>query len=391
MAQGTVVALVNSRGEVYGSEARWRNEQGQSRRKPFRAERDSRGRLRLQAAQQAARQHLADVQVAKASGTYVDTALSRMLYKDWVATLWVPGRKARRASTAVRDESVIRLHLLPRFGHLPLACIDYLAVRQWVVDMTATHAPATVVKAHQLLADSLATAVRARHLQLSPCHEIELPSVGRHDLRIITPEEIGGLVASVPDQYRALVQVLAYGGLRIGEATALRRHRFDANRCTLTVAETLSEVSGVLTPSLLTKTDAGRRTVVLPRAVADALEVHLATYPTPGDGYIFTAPSGGPFRLNSWRRRVWIPAVKAAGLNPLRPHDLRHTAVSLWIKTGANILEVSRRAGHSKASFTLDRYGHLYPNADADLAARLDAVYVSPPVDAPVVQLRAVE
>jgi hypothetical protein len=50
-------------------------------------------------------------------------------------------------------------------------------------------------------------------------------------------------------------------------------------------------------------------------------------------------------------------------LDPLRPHDLRHTAVAFWIATGANPLEVSRRAGHSSTSLTLDRYGHLFPQA----------------------------
>jgi len=46
-------------------------------------------------------------------------------------------------------------------------------------------------------------------------------------------------------------------------------------------------------------------------------------------------------RVTSWRRRFWAPAVKIAGLEPLRPHDLRHTAVALWIASGANMLEVS--------------------------------------------------
>jgi hypothetical protein len=72
---------------------------------------------------------------------------------------------------------------------------------------------------------------------------------------------------------------------------------------------------------------------------------------------------------------VWRPATRAAGLDGLRIHDLRHTAVALWIAAGANPKEVAARAGHASVSFTLDRYGHLYPEADTALRDRLDALY----------------
>jgi integrase len=69
------------------------------------------------------------------------------------------------------------------------------------------------------------------------------------------------------------------------------------------------------------------------------------------------------------------PAVRAVGLAPLRPHDLRHTAVTLWIAAGANPKEVSVRAGHTSVAFTLDRYGHLFPGHDDELRDRLDAMH----------------
>ena len=115
--------------------------------------------------------------------------------------------------------------------------------------------------------------------------------------------------------------------------------------------------------------------MTLPRSVVKVLDDHLATY-TPADpgAFVFTAPEGGPLRVPAWRRRQWVPAVERAGLKPLRPHDLRHTAVALWIASGASPLEVSRRAGHTSTSFTLDRYGHLFPEADVEVAERLDAL-----------------
>jgi integrase len=95
----------------------------------------------------------------------------------------------------------------------------------------------------------------------------------------------------------------------------------------------------------------------------------------PADAYVFTAEKGGVLRTSNFRIKVWLPAVRAAGLAPLRPHDLRHAAVALWIAAGANPKEVSVRAGHTSVSFTLDRYGHLFPGHDAELRDRLDAMH----------------
>jgi hypothetical protein len=80
-------------------------------------------------------------------------------------------------------------------------------------------------------------------------------------------------------------------------------------------------------------------------------------------------------RVTLFRQRFWLPAVKAAGLDGLRIHDLRHTAVALWIAAGANPKEVAARAGDASVSFTLDRYGHLYSEADLTLRERLDAIW----------------
>ena len=124
------------------------------------------------------------------------------------------------------------------------------------------------------------------------------------------------------------------------------------------------------------KTRASRRTVGLPRAVVEELAANLATL-APPDAFVFTAPKGGPLRVIAFRARIWRPATRAAGLAGLRIHDLRHTAVALWIAAGANPKEVAARAGHTSVSFTLDRYGHLYPESDAALRDRLDAIYTA--------------
>jgi integrase len=108
--------------------------------------------------------------------------------------------------------------------------------------------------------------------------------------------------------------------------------------------------------------------------VVEALAEQLAR-PGSADDLVFVGPQGGTLGLATFRHRIWRPATRAAGLDGLRVHDLRHTAVAPWIAAGANPKEVAARAGHTSVSFTLDRYGHHYPDADQALRDRLDALH----------------
>lgn len=151
------------------------------------------------------------------------------------------------------------------------------------------------------------------------------------------------------------------------------------------VVATLAEVRGYLVENP-PKTNAGRRSVPLPRVVTEALERHLGTAPGEPTGYLFTAPDGGPVRPPHWRSRIWTPACVTAGFGELvkdpetgrthytglRPHDLRHTAVSLWIAAGGSPNEIAARAGHTSVVTVLHRYGHLLPGAEERVTEALD-------------------
>jgi integrase len=320
-----------------------------------------------------AQRFLNETETAKAKGTWTDPSLGKVLFRDWLGEWWATTTNLR-PKTRDRDELLLRRFAMPRFGAVPLAAISQRDVRAWVAELSARGlAPATVQKSYQLLGKVMGAAVDAGMLSQSPCRRVPLPKVEREEMRFLTPAEVAALAAAIPPRYRALVLVGAYGGLRIGELAGLRRSRVDLLRGTVQVAEIVVEVRGVLHIGP-PKTRASRRTVGLPRFVADELAAHLAG---PGDPehFVFTAPQGGALRVTAFRARVWRLAIRAAGLDGLRIHDLRHTAVALWIAAGANPKEVAARAGHASVSFTLDRYGHLYPEADTALRDRLDALY----------------
>jgi len=77
-------------------------------------------------------------------------------------------------------------------------------------------------------------------------------------------------------------------------------------------------------------------------------------------------------RRSNFARRVWAPATRTLGLEGLRFHDLRHTAVALAISQGAHPKALQERMGHSSVTVTLDRYGHLYDGLDGQIADGLD-------------------
>jgi integrase len=134
------------------------------------------------------------------------------------------------------------------------------------------------------------------------------------------------------------------------------------------VAETVNELNAKLVVGP-PKTRASRRKVSLPLGVMEELAVHLRAPGRPTD-QVFKVQGGGQLRISNCRRNIRRPAVADANLAGLRIHDLRHTAVALWIAAGANPKEVSVRAGHTSVSFTLDRYGHLFPGHDTELRDR---------------------
>ena len=95
------------------------------------------------------------------------------------------------------------------------------------------------------------------------------------------------------------------------------------------------------------KTDAGRRTLVLPVALVPEIEAHLAEWTPPEpDAPVFVGPRGGPLRIATWKRE-WARVRRELDLEGVRLHDLRHLAGTLAAATGASSKELMHRLGHA--------------------------------------------
>jgi integrase len=190
---------------------------------------------------------------------------------------------------------------------------------------------------------------------------------------IPTREDVERLADAVGKRYRALVLLLAYGGLRIGEAVGLRVDRIDWKGRRITVDQAGTEVGGKLVFGQ-PKTRASVRTFTAPRFLVDELRAHADRYPS-DSGLVFTGPNGAPVRPSNFRRRVFDPAAKAVGLDGLHLHDLRHTAASSLAAMGASATEIAARLGHSNAATTARVYLHLLAARDEKLADLQDAAW----------------
>lgn len=351
--------------------ARYRDHLGRSRSKTFRLRKDAVDFLKTVGA---------DV----LRGSYVDPRLGRITYAEW-STHWLETKVNLRPGTFARYRRILKISLMPAFGPMPLANIGPLDVRKWLAEMAADQPSSAVRRNYVLFRMTMKAAVDNELIVKTPC-VAELPRATQAEMRFLTVAEVDELVEAMHPHFKVLVLVLAYCGLRWGEAVGLRRKYIDTSRRTIRVEEQLTEVDNVFLPGQPLKTPAARRTVRVPAFLADILDQHFADIevmrrdlgfgPLCREDLVFTNTQGRPLHRGSFRLNHWVRATRAAGLTGLRVHDLRHTAVSLAINlSNAHPKAVQVRFGHSSIQQTYDRYGHLFPQMDQTIADDLDAAY----------------
>ena len=179
----------------------------------------------------------------------------------------------------------------------------------------------------------------------------------------------------------ALYSVALALGLRQGEALGLRWQDIDIDRHQSSVSHALQRIGGRL-ELVEPKTRRSRRTMVLPVTVADALRRHRdvqaqerrrAGSEWVEADFVFTTQWGKPLD-GSFVRRDFPRLLDAAGLPPMRFHDLRHSCASLLLAQGVAARTVMEVLGHSQISLTLDTYSHVMPQLVQDAANAMDKI-----------------
>lgn len=330
---------------------------------------------------------LAGVEVAKSRGEWVDPLLTRVTVGVWCRT-WLDAQGQLKPTTRVRYEGIVEKHIVPTWGRVPLAEVAPADVAAWVGRLTASGlAAATVRYVHRVLSLALAYAVLDGRLARNPAEGIPLPRVKSRPKRYLSHVEVARLAGEC-GQYSVLVNVLAYTGLRWGEAVALRVEDLDLMRRRIAVHRAMAEVRGRAV--LGTPKDHERRDVPVPMFLVDELTAWVAGREP--STLLFPAPAGGWLRNGNFRRNVFDAAAERAGLAGVTPHGLRHTAASLAIAAGATVVVVQRMLGHSSPAVTLTVYAHLFADDLDTVADRLHEAKIKSGADqvrtdAPVIML----
>lgn len=298
---------------------------------------------------------------------------------EYVTTTWARAHiahlapKTRQVYAATYDH-----HLAPALGTLALRAITAETIARWQTDRLAAGAGRVAVRrAFELLGSILQRAVEADRLARNPCRSVgrdvrRATWTRRDEVRPLAPATVEAMRAAASPRDAALVSVLAYAGLRPGEALALRWG--DVRDRTLLVERALSlgEVKG-------TKTGTSRAVRLLGPLRADLAEWRLASG-RPADGVlVFPSATGQPWTepaYQSWRRRPFRRLLDAAGVTtPATPYTLRHSFASLLIHEGRSPIYAARQLGHD-ARLTLTTYAHVIdeledaPSVDAEAAIR---------------------
>jgi integrase len=316
-----------------------------------------------------------DVTTKVVTGTWVDPDRSGVLF-EVVAEKWYTTKKLRKPKTVAGYRSLLDTLVLPKWGSVPLRDIEFEDVQGWVVELSESGgyrfkgkglSASRVIQAYQVLDQVLRFAIKAKRLGINPAEDIDLPQRSAAERRYLSHLEVRKL-ALAAGRFQTLVFVLAYTGIRFGEAAALRPASIDLKRRRITVSRSATRVAGLGIVETDTKNHTSR-SVPVPQFLAEQLSVVVEG--RRGDAPVFESHNGGTLPLGEFRW-AFDRAVEATGLAGMVPHGLRHTAASLAISSGANIKVVQRMLGHKTATLTLDLYGHLF---DDDLDPVADSMH----------------
>jgi integrase len=184
--------------------------------------------------------------------------------------------------------------------------------------------------------------------------------------------QVFALADRMPQRYRAMVLVTAFGCLRWGEVVGLQRQDVDLTRGTVRVRQAVTEQRGVGLTLGPPKSRAGKRVVSLPAPVLASLRFHLAEYVgNDTEAFVFTGPAGRLLWRGNFNKLVgWPEVVAAIGRPGLHFHDLRHTGNTFPAATGASLRDLMARMGHDSPDAALI-YQHATSEADRAIAAAL--------------------
>ncbi len=292
---------------------------------------------------------------------------------------WLGEVAHRVRPSTLRSYRYALAHVNKALGGVPLTTLTPAAVQALYTDLLKTVSPTYVHYVHSVLRHAFSDAEAQDRIGSNPVRRARPPRVVQPSLTVPTADEARQLVAAATGhRLFPLWATLAVTGARLGEVLGLRWTDVDLDRGVLTIQQTITG-TGSRRHVGPVKSSAGARTLAIDLWLSRVLEDHrrfqvderrAADDTWQESGHVFTTRRGTPIDPRN-AERAFKAVLAAAGLpQNIRIHDLRHSMATTWLAAGEHALIVSKRLGHASVAFTLQRYGHVIPGAEAEAATR---------------------
>ncbi len=270
----------------------------------------------------------------------------------------------RWAETCRRN---MRLHMAELLD-MPIVNITPPLVRAWHARaLRGKGGRTSISQSYRLMRAVLNVAVQDGAIVRNPC---QIPGAGAQrspERRIASPAQVAKLVQETTPRFQAAIVLAAWCGLRRGEICALRTEDVDLERGVVRVRKNWVELLEEPTKfEKDPKSEAGKRTVTIPPHVVAVLDRHRREFA--GEEFFFIERNENRVRGNTIYQ-AFVRARKKIGVE-ISFHDLRHTGQSLAAATGASLVDLKQRLGHSSTA-AAQRYMHAIEGRDAQIALRL--------------------
>lgn len=339
------------------------------------------------ATQKEVRQKLAQAVADLDNGIYQTP--NKITVSEWMRE-WLTTFCAGKVKTLTYQsyEGIIKNHIAPAIGAVELQAVKGTHVQKLYNSMTkAGLSGKTVKNVSAVLHKALCVALKQGIIQTNPCDAAELPKVEHHEITPLTDEEIPQFLTAIDGSpMRNAYALCLFAGVREGECLGLSWRQIDFQRGRIVVSQQLQKekVKGgryYIAPS----TKSGKPRTIEPPPIAfeylraekrRQAENRLKAGPAwdnPND-LVFTDETGKHYAIVSFYKNFKRIAA-SIGRPDARPHDLRHTAATVAIASGADIKSVQDLLGHATASFTLNVYAHTSEQMMKDTAARMQSYY----------------
>jgi integrase len=278
-------------------------------------------------------------------------------------------------------ESLLRRYIRPVLGERILSAITPLDVQdthQRMIDRCLS--ARTVRYTHSVLRSAMRQAIRWRLLLQDPTDGVQLPRLGRREMRVLTAEQSRTfLSAALKTHYGPVFAIALTTGMRPSEYLGLQWHDIDWDRGTVSVVRTLERAAGYWRFAE-TKRARSRRIIKLQDWVLETLKdlqgrtaQRIGSSRADAAELVFTTPTGRPIHSDKLAKR-FKAILRRVGLSVIRLYDLRHTAATLALAASVPPKVVAEQLGHASAAFTLDIYSHLLPHMQEQAAMKVEQV-----------------